>query len=319
MEWLSSMDVTSSRCQISVIIPTYNRSPFLRQALESVLSQSYSPLEVIVVDDGSSTNYGKVIVDALKDQRIRYIRHDINRGGSAARNTGIRAAQGQWLAFLDDDDEWLPDRLQSQVDLLAAASTKIGVVYGGYEYYSRNQRKLLRRVYPKWQGDIFSHMLGGCRVGIQTVLVRKDCFSVAGLFDESLPGCQDWDVLLRLARHFEFIYVNKILARLHLHGHQMSANLSQRLIARKMFLDKHAESFSHEPSVYADLLNHYGMLTVIAGQWKLARQTFKRAIRVKPRQVRVYGRLLLTYGAPRLYQQVLMKKQGQYYGDVIFY
>jgi glycosyltransferase involved in cell wall biosynthesis len=111
----------NSSIAVSVVIPTYNRASLLGRAIKSVLEQTYQDFEIIVVDDASTDNTEEVVRN-LRDRRIRYLRHEKNRGGSAARNTGIRAAWGQYIAFQDSDDEWLPEKLKKQMEVLAAAT-----------------------------------------------------------------------------------------------------------------------------------------------------------------------------------------------------
>src|SRR5258705_13939604 len=103
--------------QVSVVIPTHNRSEFLRSAIASVLGQTYQDFELIVVDDASTDSTAEVVV-SFNDSRIKFIRHQTNQGGSAARNTGIRASKCDYIAFLDDDDEWSPRKLSKQVEVL---------------------------------------------------------------------------------------------------------------------------------------------------------------------------------------------------------
>src|SRR5690348_13147078 len=109
---------------VSVIIPTHNRSDFLRNAITSVLNQTYQDFEIIVVDDGSTDNTSEVVAN-FSDERITFIRHDTNKGGSAARNTGILASKCDYIAFLDDDDEWLPDKLRKQMEILVASPPEV--------------------------------------------------------------------------------------------------------------------------------------------------------------------------------------------------
>ena len=116
---------------VSVIIPTYNYGRFIERAVNSVLSQSYQDYEIIIIDDGSTDDTKNRVVVKYHDERIIYIRHDMNRGPSAARNTGIKSSKGEFIAFLDSDDEWEPDKLYHQINLFRNASSDIGCVYCG--------------------------------------------------------------------------------------------------------------------------------------------------------------------------------------------
>ena len=117
-----------NRSLVSTIIPTHNRSKMLNRSINSVLNQTYSAIECIVIDDGSTDNTVDVI-ETQKDDRLIYVSHKSNRGASAARNTGIRHSNGEYISFLDDDDEWLPTKLEKQVELLTNLPNKIGMVY----------------------------------------------------------------------------------------------------------------------------------------------------------------------------------------------
>lgn len=116
---------------VSVILPTYNRAHLVGRAIQSVLDQMYQDFEIIVVDDGSGDNTEEII-NGFTDTRIRYVKHQKNKGGSAARNTGIKLAKGKYIAFQDSDDEWLPDKLEKQMKAFKKASDEVGVVYTGF-------------------------------------------------------------------------------------------------------------------------------------------------------------------------------------------
>lgn len=125
---------------VSVIIPTYNRANLILQAVKSVLNQTYKNFEIIIVDDGSSDNTEDVI-NVIHDNRIRYIKHAINKGASAARNTGIREAKGKYIAFQDSDDHWLPDKLEKQVKRIENTPDHVGAVFGGYWIIGKEMKK----------------------------------------------------------------------------------------------------------------------------------------------------------------------------------
>ena len=201
---------------ISVILPTHNRGHSIARAIQSVLDQTYSNLELIVVDDGSTDNTEE-IVNAYKDRRIRYIRHEVNRGAGAARNTGLKLSRGAFIAFQDSDDEWLPEKLQKQIDVYLHATPDIGVVYtdmyrisemGKTKYWKSPVIKKGRLINPK----TLDYQTQG--LGIQSTLIRRDCFNIVGLFDENLPRWIDLELFIRLSKYYEFICIRDPLVRM---------------------------------------------------------------------------------------------------------
>ena len=128
--------------QVSVIIPTHNRSEFLGAAIGSVLSQTFQDFELIVVDDASTDTTAEVVA-SFNDERIKFIRHGMNKGGSVARNTGILNSTGDYIAFLDDDDEWLPAKLSKQIQVLLSSPPEVGCVYAGYLDVDRSTGQIL--------------------------------------------------------------------------------------------------------------------------------------------------------------------------------
>ena len=183
---------------VSVIIPTYNRGWIVGEAIDSVLAQQYTDYELIVVDDGS-TDATAAVLDAFRD-RIQKIRQT-NKGVSAARNAGIRAASGTLIAFLDSDDLWLPAKLGQQVaffeqhpDAVACQTEEIWVRNG-----VRVNPKMRHR---KPSGMIFEPSLELCLVSPSAVMIDRALFDQVGLFDESLPACEDYDMWLRVSCRF---------------------------------------------------------------------------------------------------------------------
>ena len=176
---------------ISVIIPTYNRGPLLGRAIDSVLAQSYGNIEVIVVDDGSNDD-SEAVVRSILDARLFYIRLEKNLGGAMARNTGIRAAKGQYIAFQDSDDEWMPDKLEKQMQVFNSADADIGVVYCGFIFVRGNDRKYIpARAVIKRKENVYEQLLSENFVSTQTLLVKREVFDRVGVFDGSLPRYHD--------------------------------------------------------------------------------------------------------------------------------
>ncbi|MBE7445024.1 MAG: glycosyltransferase family 2 protein [Planctomycetia bacterium] len=190
---------------VSVVIPTYNREHTIVRAIQSVLNQTYKTLEILIIDDNSTDNTEKVI-QGFKDDRMKYLRHTCNMGGSAARNSGIRIAKGEYIAFLDSDDEWLPEKIEKQLNIFFKSDDTVGVVYTGF-YVVNEYGEIHNQMIPNERGSLFSKLLVGNCVGTTSIILAKTCYlrRIEG-FDETLPSCQDWDLYLRLSEicTFEF-------------------------------------------------------------------------------------------------------------------
>lgn len=227
---------------VSVIIPTHNRVNLLKRAIQSVLDQSYRNLEIIIVDDVSKDNIRKV-VDEFNDSRIRYIRHDSNRGGSAARNTGIRAASGEYVAFLDDDDEWAPQKTEEQLKLL----NQYDAVVCSYSMDSDRGKSVAS--FPKAEIVDLNELRCGFRLGgsASALMARMDVLKDIR-FDESLPKCQDWDLYIQIAHKYRIGYLDKPLFRYDDGSHQRISNRVLSMTAPQLenelrFFKKHEKFF----------------------------------------------------------------------------
>lgn len=187
----------------SVIIPTFNRAVFLREAIDSVLAQTEKDFELIVVDDGS-TDHTRELVAEYGD-RIRYF-FQPNAGASAARNLGIRHAAGNFMAFLDSDDLWLPKKLARQTQWMAAHPNLL-LCYTDEIWIRRGVRVNQKMIHAKAGGWIYPLCLPRCIISPSSVLMRRELFDAIGWFDEQLPVCEDYDLWLRVASRFEVGFI----------------------------------------------------------------------------------------------------------------
>lgn len=177
---------------VSAIIPTHNRAKILPAAIESVLAQTYKNIEIIIIDDGSKDDTKEIIDDyRQRFSNFIYLRHEIARGACAARNSGIKAASGEFIAGLDDDDEWLPERIEK---MLEKYSDEYAFVYS--ESFNRQGNK--NRIEKRPPFVTFEEMIKGRNLAGTQVLVRKNIIMEAGGFDERLPASQDYDMWLRI-------------------------------------------------------------------------------------------------------------------------
>lgn len=196
---------------VSVIIPTYNRAQLVGHAVRSVLAQTYQDFELIVIDDASTDNTQELVA-SFKEPRIRYIRHSQNGGVSAARNTGIEASRGEYIAFLDSDDKWLPEKLEKQVQLFRESDSKVGVIYT-WQCFINDNNERTRTLDPKYSGFILDDLLYANVLGTtSTFMVRRECLHKVKGFDSDMPVYgEDWDLWIRLAQQYKFDFVPEVL------------------------------------------------------------------------------------------------------------
>lgn len=191
--------------RVSVVVPTYNRCRYLKRALRSVYAQSYSPYEVIVIDDGSSDATTAMVQKQFPG--VKYF-FQSNKGVSAARNLGIKQAKGDWIAFLDSDDEWLPSKLQLQVESLKDQSDK--KVCHTEEVWIRHGRRINpMHKHRKSGGWIFRQCLPLCVMSPSSIMLHRSIFETVGMFDESLPACEDYDLWLRITARYPVLFIEQ--------------------------------------------------------------------------------------------------------------
>lgn len=211
---------------VSVIIPTYNRAAMLKEAIESVLAQTYQDWELIVVDDGS-TDETPCLMDTYReaDARIRCLKQH-NQGLSSARNAGLRIAQGEFVAFLDDDDLWLPEKLRLQT-MCMQEHPEFGLTYTRFYLLGGKQERLLL---PRKPGTTFLQLVEANFIPVLTVMVRRTCLEEVGLFNERFRATQDYELWLRILRRHPIHFIDKPLACYRKHGSNMTAKLIPMLL-----------------------------------------------------------------------------------------
>ena len=205
--------------QISVIIPTFNRKSFLFNAIDSVLTQTYQNIELIIIDDGSSDK----TIDQLKEYKSKIkVHRQINKGISAARNKGLKISKNDWVAFLDSDDRWEPEKLEKQVNYLKQ-NPKHKFCHTDEIWIKNTVRVNPRNKHKKYGGYIFDKCLDICCISPSSVLIHKSIFKKIGLFDENLPVCEDYDLWLRISAEFPILFLNeKLTIKFGGHSNQLS-------------------------------------------------------------------------------------------------
>ena len=195
--------------KISVIIPTYNRKHTLQRAIDSVLAQTFKPFEIIIVDDGSKDGTKEWLLQNYPS--VQYI-HQPNNGVSSARNKGIQISQGSWIALLDSDDEWMPEKLEYQSRFIEV--NRDSSFCHTNEIWIRNGVRVNQmKKHKKYGGDIFKHCLDICRISPSSSIIKKDVFEEVGAFDESLTVCEDYDLWLRVTAKFNILFLDEPLIK----------------------------------------------------------------------------------------------------------
>jgi len=219
---------------VSVIIPTYNCSALLPDAIQSALAQTYSRLEVVVVDDGSTDNTQQVV--ASFGDSVRYV-HRPNGGTAAARNTGIRNSRGELFALLDQDDRWLPQKLEHQVPLFDCAGL-VGLVAGGGRVVSLATSRVTSEFEPSETIDVHE-LLAWCGIACASAVFSRDAIECVGLFDETLAGTDDWDMWIRIASAYKVVGCRHRDVEIREHGSNQGRKLDRMYAMAERVIRKH--------------------------------------------------------------------------------
>ena len=209
---------------VAVVIPVHNRRLLLGRAIASVLGQRFRDFECIIVDDGSDDGSGSL--PCLADPRITVIRVPFQRGVSAARNTGVAASTAPWIAFLDSDDEWLPEKLERQAAWVRH-NQQFRILQTREAWIRNGVRVNPPATHEKTGGDLFSASLERCMITPSSVMMHRELLAEVGGFNEAMPACEDYDLWLRITARYPVGLVDEILLRLYGgHGDQLSATVA---------------------------------------------------------------------------------------------
>jgi glycosyltransferase involved in cell wall biosynthesis len=286
--------------RVSVVLPAWNRAGSIRMAVESVLRQTFADFELLVVDDGSTDGTIEALAE-IDDSRLRCLANPRNMGPSAARNTGIRAAKAEWVAFQDSDDEWLPQKLAKQMEALGPApdpdvvACYTGMAILGQHKQTSGARTALTYVpspeMHRVDGDLQEPLLAGSFISTQMLMARRSALLEINGFDETLPALVDWDCAIRLSRHGRFLFVDEPLVLQTFSDNSITRNRRKWLQARLAILEKHHPLLSRRPRILA------GHHVAIAGEQRrsgdlaAARRSLMAALRLQPASPALWLRL----------------------------
>jgi glycosyltransferase involved in cell wall biosynthesis len=300
--------------QVSVVIPTQNRAAFLPTAIDSVLKQSFQDFELLVVDDASTDGTAEVR-DKFHDVRIHWLRHDKPRGGAAARNTGIVHSRGEYIAFLDDDDEWYSEKLARQMEVMLGSQPEVAAIYTGYVIIDRSNRSERGRMIPSQRGNLHNRLLESNPIGgASSVLLKRSCLEQVGLFDETLPSFQDRDLWIRISRDFHFDYVQDPLLNYFVHPKKVWTNLEALTQGLEIMLRKHGSSVAFRKQCSSRYLE-FGVKFCEANQIGKGRRALRRSISLYPYRIKSYLYLFLTLLGLKVFTMARENKAKVFPGD----
>lgn len=233
----------------TVVIPTHNRAELLKEAIQSVLEQTFKDFELIVVDDHSSDNTKDVVASFGNDHNIIYMMNDRTKGGAGARNTGIFEAKGEWIAFLDDDDVWLPKKLELQYNKIQELDDSVGLIYTGYASYDfDNKHEILHNI-PQKEGWIQKDLLYNNYIkAFGGVVIRSDLLRMVGGLDERFPAYQDNELYVRISQLAKVAFIKDILLYVRTaNKDRISIDPHKKLLAYQLFWDKYRNLINNNP------------------------------------------------------------------------
>jgi len=275
---------------VSVILPTHNRAHLLVRSINSVLNQTFADLECIIVDDASIDNTPNVVADFVRrDVRVRCYRHVEGRHASGARNSGLNMARGRYIAYHDDDDEWLPTKLEKQLSLFERLPADYGCVYCWADYHASDS-SVIRRHRPSLRGDVFSKTLVDNAIGCRpSLLLRREAAEKVGIWNESLLIENDNEYIIRLCRICKVDYVPEVMVKIHTKhgGPQVSMPISNDSIQRslhaiktryELFRGERREYRKQAAALEARIANLHGRL----GDRRACARHFAEAFKLAP-------------------------------------
>ena len=270
--------------KVSVILPTYNRAHIIEKAIQSVLKQTYQDFEIIIIDDGSKDDTEKIIRGFQeKDNRIKYIRFEENKGAAAARNAGINMSKGEYITFQDSDDEWVIDKLEKQMKVIETSSENI-VVYCGFWRIDGDEKTYIPDInISNREGNIHKELLKRNFIGTPSILLLKKNLEKIGMFDENLSRLQDWDLAIRLSKYYNFKLIDEPLYISYVLSDSISANYEALIIAMQIILAKYQDEIYKDHKIikaWSIKFNSIAKYLLDNNDIKKAKQLYWRAIKL---------------------------------------
>ena len=274
--------------KVSVIIPTHNRAEFLRSAITSILNQTFQDFEIVIIDDASKDRTREVIAH-FNDTRIKVLHNQVSKGAAESRNTGIMNAKSEYIAFLDDDDEWLPEKLKIQICLLDNSPQEVGGICTGYFTIEKVGGRILSMNSPE-MNDIYKDNF----IITSSILLRRECFEKCGLFDENMPTSSDYDMWIRISKDFSFEIIKKALVNYYIHGDKLTFNYEKKIKGLEVLLEKHGNLLKKYRKEYSMIYFKLGIYYCFEGEIQKGIKAFGKSVRINPFDFRNYFNFILS-------------------------
>lgn len=287
---------------VSVIIPVYNRQDVIQRAVESVLRQTYTSLELLVVDDGS-TDATVQRVREYSDPRLQVLEQPENRGANAARNRGLKSADGSLIAFLDSDDRWYPKKLERQVQQMHDTADDVGIVHCAFW----SMDGLFRQWKPQGkadalEGDLSTELLRHNCLGFINTLIHSSVFEETGMLDEKMPALQDWDFHLKASTCTRYAFLPQPLLEKHPQGTSISRNYAAYANAHHRIYDKYRQRFENDPDGQANIHFRTGSSLCLSGSPGAGRNRIAQALELKPMSLTFRLAYYISFTGPYLFR-----------------
>jgi glycosyltransferase involved in cell wall biosynthesis len=282
---------------VSVIITTFQRKRELINAIDSVVAQTYPNLEIIIVDDnGIGKANQKWIEHKVKNEylnhKLIYLKHEVNKGLPSARNTGINIAMGEFISFLDDDDEWLPTKIEKQIKLFYQLPLNYGIVSCGWNFIDLvNQKNKIK--FPQVKGNVNKFLGLNYFSPPSMIMIRANLLKAIGGFDENFLWRQDIELYYRLSFICEFEYVEEVLVNYYFHKNSMSTNFNRKLFFIEKFIEKHKLSLQNNKTPWSEIHERKGDLEISIGKNIEGFKSYWIAISNRPLRVILILKMLI--------------------------
>lgn len=295
---------------VSVIIPCYNAVTTISKTLDSLYGQTFRDFEIVVVNDGSTDDSASIIEPYVKKfNGILNLINQTNQGQTVAKNVGIKNTMGQLIAFLDSDDIWRPEKLESQVALMQS-NPDMGLYYtNAYKINENGDRIGTITALPSYRGKCFSEILLRNNIVASSVMIRREMIDQVGFFDESLEACENWDLWIRTTKVAPIDFIDRPLTLYRVHSGNMSKNLDKMYRSRLKLIDKHLPYQNNNPKLLDQRKNalffthiSFAKTHIENLELKEARHELLQAAKIRPNEIMCYQLYLKSLLGKRVFK-----------------